>query len=298
MAVADRTVAAPRASERPASAMIEPILRYVFLTLFALIFLMPFILSLLGTFKSNGELTAYPPSFLPRQWDFSNWPRVWNFTLPSVEGRLMPLWFWNSSWLAIVNVLTRLFFCSLVAYAFARIPFPFKNTIFTIMLATMAIPAAVTLLPGYVFFTRLGWVNTFWPLIIPRLIDIGGIYMLTQAFRSIPKELEEAAFLDGLGRFGTYWRVALPLIVPTLITFSILQFQGSWNDYLTPLLFLQKPDIMTLPIGMGFFKGQFSNDYAAQMVGAMLNAIPVLLLFLFFNRYYTGSASYSGLAGQ
>jgi multiple sugar transport system permease protein len=298
MAVADRTIAAPSASQRPASAMIEPILRYILLTFFALIFIMPFILSLLGTFKSNSELTAYPPSFFPRQWDFSNWPRVWNFTLPAVEGRLMPLWFWNSSWLAIVNVLSRLFFCSLVAYSFARIPFPFKNTIFTIMLATMAIPVSVTLLPGYVFFTRLGWVNTFWPLIIPRLIDIGGIYMLTQAFRSIPKELEEAAFLDGLGRFGTYWRVGLPLIVPTLITFSILQFQGSWNDYLTPLLFLQKPEIMTLPIGMGFFKGQFSNDYAAQMVGAMLNAIPVLILFFFFNRYYTGSASYSGLAGQ
>jgi multiple sugar transport system permease protein len=298
MTVADRTVVAQRAESRPASAMLGPIVRYVFLTFFALIFIMPFVLSLLGTFKSNGELTAYPPSFLPREWDFSNWPRVWNFTLPSVGSRLLPLWFWNSSWLAIVNVVFKLFFCSLVAYAFARIPFPFKNTVFTIMLATMAIPAAVTLLPGYVFFTRLGWVNTFWPLIIPRLIDVGGIYMLTQAFRSIPKELEEAAFLDGLGRFGTYWRVALPLIVPTLITFAILQFQGSWNDYLTPLLFLQKPDIMTLPIGMGFFKGQFSSDYSAQMVGAMLNAIPVLILFFFFNRYYTGSASYSGLAGQ
>ncbi len=272
--------------------------RYALLSLAALIAFAPFLLSLLGTFKSNAELTAFPPSVLPERWTLDTWARVWNFTLPSVEGRVLPRWLFNSTWLALVNVAAQLFFCSLAAYAFARIRFPGRDLIFSLALATMAIPAAVTLLPGYVFFARLGWIDTYWPLIIPNLATVSGIFLLRQFFLSIPRELEEAAYLDGLGRFGTYWNIALPLAKPALITLGILQFQGSWNDYLKPLLFLQDVNLMTLPVGMGFFKGQYTNDFGALLVGAMFNAIPVLALFFFFNRYYTQSGSYSGLAGQ
>ncbi|GAB4195404.1 MAG: carbohydrate ABC transporter permease [Roseiflexaceae bacterium] len=274
------------------------VLRYALLSLAALIAFAPFLLSLLGTFKTNAELTAFPPSILPERWTLDTWARVWNFTLPAVEGRVLPRWLFNSTWLALVNVATQLFFCSLAAYAFARIRFPGRDLIFSLALATMAIPAAVTLLPGYVFFARLQWIDTYWPLIIPNLVTVSGIFLLRQFFLSIPKELEEAAYLDGLGRFGTYWNIALPLAKPALITLGILQFQGSWNDYLKPLLFLQNVSLMTLPVGMGFFKGQYTNDFGALLVGAMFNAIPVLALFFFFNRYYTQSGSYSGLAGQ
>lgn len=296
---ADQRPAVASAQPQPrASVNVGMIVRYVLLTLFAVFAFMPFILSFLGTFKSNVELTAYPPTFFPSMWKADNWARVWNFKLPSVQGILFPLWLWNSAWLAVVNVITQLFFCSLAAYAFARIPFKGRDTIFSIALATMTIPFAVTLIPGFVFFARLGWVNTFLPLIIPNLVVVSGIYILAQFFRSLPKELEEAAFLDGLGRFGTYWNIALPLSRPALITLGILQFQASWNNYIQPLLFLQRPNIMTLTVGMGFFKGQFSNDYSAQLVGAMFNAIPVLILFFIFSRYFTNSGSYSGLAGQ
>ena len=280
------------------SATIGLIIRYGLLTVFAIIAFMPFVLSFLGTFKNNNELIAYPPTFFPNQWINTNWVRVWNFSLPSFEGILFPRWLFNSLWLAVVNVFTQLFFCSLAAYAFARIPFPGRNLIFSIALATMTIPFAVTLIPGFVFFAKLGWINTFWPLIIPNLVSVSGIYILAQFFRAIPKELEEAAFMDGLGRFGTYRVIALPLARPALITLAILQFQASWNNYIQPLLFLQKPDIMTLTVGMGFFKGQFSNDYSAQLVGAMFNAIPVLLLFFIFSKYFTNSGSTAGLAGQ
>jgi multiple sugar transport system permease protein len=176
--------------------------------------------------------------------------------------------------------------------------FPGRDIIYSFIIATMAIPAVITLIPGFVFFARLGWVNTYWPLIVPSLVTPFGILMLTQFFKSIPKELEEAAQMDGLGRFGTYTRIALPLSRPALITLAILAFQGSWNNFTGPLLFLQKPELMTLTVGMNFFRTQFSNDFSAILVGAMFNAIPVLILFFILNRYFLESASYSGLAGQ
>lgn len=295
------------AERRSASSYIGTAVRYVLLAIFSLVAFAPFILSFLGTFKTAPEILAFPPTIFPEQWNLVNWIRVWNFTIPSAPGALLPLWLFNSTWLAIVNVVTQLFFCSLAAYAFARIRFPGRDIIFFAIIASMAVPAAVTLIPGFVFFSNLPafglqgsptWINTFLPLIIPKLVVPVGILTLTQFFKSIPRELEEAAYLDGLGRFGTYWNVALPLSRPALLTFAIIAFQGSWNDFVGPLLFLQRPDIMTLTVGMSFFRYQYTNDLTAILVGAMFNAIPMLILFFIFSRYYMESSSYSGLAGQ
>jgi multiple sugar transport system permease protein len=286
------------AEGRPASFYLIAAIRYGLLTLIAVIAFMPFVLSFLGTFKTNVELTSFPPKFLPEQWSLENWVRVWNFSLPSVEGAVMPRWIWNSTWLALVNVASQLFFCSLAGYAFARMRFPGRDIIYSFIIATMAIPGVITMIPGFVFFARLGWINTFWPLIVPSIVTPFGILMLTQFFKSIPKELEEAAAIDGLSRFGSYLRIALPLSRPALITLAILAFQASWNNFTAPLLFLQRPDMMTLTVGMNFFRTQFSNDISAILVGAMFNAIPVLILFFILNRYFLESASYSGLAGQ
>ena len=295
---ADRVVPRKTTHTRPASFYIGAVLRYGLLTLAAIIAFSPFILSFLGTFKTNLELTSFPPQILPQQWIFDNWVRVWNFTLPTVDGQVLPRWLFNSVWLAVLNVILRLFFCSLAAYAFARMEFPGRNIIFAIVIASMAFPGEVSLIPGFVFYTQLGWVNTYWPLIIPDMVVAFGVFMLTQFFKGIPKDLEEAAYIDGMGRFGVYWRIILPLSRPILVTLAILQFQAVWNDFVKPLLFLQRPEIMTLTVGMNFFQNQFSNDFSAILVGAMFNAIPVLLLFFFLNRYFLESASYSGLAGQ
>ena len=284
--------------ERPSSYYIGAVIRYTLLTLLALLAFSPFILSFLGTFKTNAELAAFPPTILPKQWQLDNWVRVWNFKLPSVQGPVLPRWLLNSAWLAAVNVSVRLFFCSLAAYAFARMRFPGRDLIFTIVIASMAFPAEITLIPGYVFYARINWVNTYWPLIIPDIAIPFGIFMLTQFFRSIPRELEEAAYIDGASRFRTYWSIALPLSRPALLTLGIIQFQGSWNDFTKPLLFLQKPNLMTLTVGMNFFKSQYVNDLSAILVGAMFNAIPMLIIFFIFNKYYMEGASYSGLAGQ
>jgi multiple sugar transport system permease protein len=288
-------VAAPKQSPLQT---IGTAVRYILITALEFLVFMPFILSFLGTFKSNAEVTAYPPTILPRELHPENWPATWNVEISGAGPNVFARWFFNSFWLALLNMVTQLFFCSLAAYAFARMRFFGKDVIFAFIIASMAIPGAITLIPGYVFFARLGWINTYLPLIIPKLVVPFGIFMLTQFFKSIPKELEEAAYMDGASRFGTYWNVALPLSRPALITLAIIQFQGSWNDFLGPLLYLRDAKLLTLTVGLNFFKTQYAVEWSKILVGSMFNAIPILILFFIFNKYYMEGASYSGLAGQ
>ena len=206
------TVSSRRGSPRPS---VSVVLRYILITVLAILVFMPFILSFLGTFKTNPEVTAYPPTFLPREWHPENWAQTWSVEISGAGQYVFARWFFNSFWLAVVNMVTQLFFCSLAAYAFARMRFPGKELIFAFIIASMAIPGAVTLIPGYVFFAKLGWINTYWPLIVPKLVVPFGIFMLTQFFKSIPRELEEAAYIDGASRFRTYWNVAMPLSRPS-----------------------------------------------------------------------------------
>jgi multiple sugar transport system permease protein len=295
---AERRPVAVATPGQPVGDRVWLILRYVLLTVLALLVFMPFILSFLGTFKTNREVTAFPPTFLPQEWHFENWAQTWSVEIAGAGQNVFGRWLFNSLWLALVNMVAQVFFCSLAAYAFARMRFPGKDLIFAFMIATMAIPGYVTLIPGYVFYARLGWINTYWPLIVPSLVVPFGIFMLTQFFKSIPKELEEAAYIDGASRFRTYRSVVLPLSRPALLTLAILQFQGSWNDYLKPLLYLRKADLMTLTVGLGFFQTQFAVEWNKILVGAMFNAIPILVIFFIFSKYYMEGASYSGLAGQ
>lgn len=292
----------------------DRIIRYVLLTIFGLLFFAPFLLAFFGTFKSTAEIVAFPPRVLPQQWRFENWANTWNAQLPGsqnawpawlngilpafLQGKLFPRWLFNSLWLALLNCVTQVFFCSLAGYAFARMQFPGKNLLFSFMIATMAIPSVITLIPGYVFFARLGWINKYWPLIVPSLVAPFGIFLMTQFLKSIPRELEEAAFIDGAGRFRTFWQVALPLARPALLTLAVIQFQGSWNNFVGPLLYLRRADLMTLTVGLSFFKSQFRVEWDKILIGSMFNAIPILIIFFIFNRYYIEGASQSGLAGQ
>lgn len=311
-----RPATTPRlaAARRPATYYLDRVIRYSLLTLAGLIFMLPFILSFLGTFKSPAEITAYPPKFLPSEWRWQNWVDTWNVQIPTrggvwpewllplipaaLEDKIFPRWLFNSLWLALVKDGIQLFCSALAGYAFARISFPGKGLLFAFMIATMAIPAWITLIPGYVFYARIGWVDDYWPLIIPQIAPAFGIFLMTQFMKSIPHELEEAAYIDGASRFKTFWSVALPLTRPALITLAIIQFQGVWNDFIGPLLYLRSPEKMTLTVGLGFFQAQRRTDWAAILIGAMYNAIPILIIFFIFNRYYIEGASYSGLAGQ
>jgi multiple sugar transport system permease protein len=169
--------------------------------------------------------------------------------------------------------------------------------IFTFMLATMMIPGALTLVPKYVIIAKMGWVNTAYGLIIPSIVDVFGIFMLTQFFKAVPRDLEEAAFIDGASHFQIYKDVIMPLAKPALLTLFILQFQGMWNDFLTPLLYLNTPDMWVLNVALGVFQQQYKAAWNLTLVGAMINAIVPLTLFFFFSRYYIEGVSYSGLKG-
>lgn len=298
----------------PATYYIDRTVRYAVLILIGILFMLPFILSFLGTFKTQQEITAFPPSIFPSQWLGDSWARAWSvniatrggvwpdWLLPllpaSLEGKIFPRWLFNSLWLALVKDVLQVFCSALAGYAFARMSFPGKNMLFAFMLATMAIPGWITLIPGFVFYANLGWVDTYWPLIIPQIAPAFGIFLMAQFMKSIPRELEEAAYIDGASRFKTFWSIALPLARPALITLAILQFQGVWNDFLGPLLYLRSPENMTLTVGLAFFRSQYSTDWGAILVGSMFNAIPILIIFFIFNKYYISGASYSGLAGQ
>jgi multiple sugar transport system permease protein len=161
----------------------------------------------------------------------------------------------------------------------------------------MMIPGAVTLIPAFVLMSKLQVLNTYWALILPGLVGAGSIFMLTQFFKAVPYELEEAAFMDGASRFQIYKDVLLPLARPALLTVFILQFQAMWNNFLTPLLYLNAPRMWVLNVALSTFSDQYQANYNLILVGAMFNAIPVLLLFFFFSRYYIEGAAYSGVKG-
>ena len=270
-------------------------LRYLLLCVIGLILFTPFILAALGTFKSNAEIIRFPPTFFPAEWHVENWPRLWNTDIGS--GGTFPRWLFNTAFLSVTLATLQVIFCSMAAYAFSRMEFPGKNAIFNFMLATLMIPAAINLIPAYVLMTKLRLINTFWSLILPGAVAAGSIFLLTQFFKSIPKDLEEAAFIDGASHMEIYRNVILPLARPALLTVFILQFQAMWNNFLQPLLYLNSPDKYVLNVALSIFQQQFKAQWNLTLVGAMFNAIPVMILFFLFSKYFVEGVAYTGIKG-
>jgi multiple sugar transport system permease protein len=275
--------------------IINLIVRYTILVAIGVVLFAPFTLAALGSFKTGAEIIAYPPELLPADWLAENWSRVWNADFG--EGATFPRWLFNTTFLSVTIAVAQVIFCSMAAYAFARLKFAGRDGIFNFMLGTMMIPGAVTLIPAFVLMSKLQLLNTYWSLILPGLVSAGSIFMLTQFFKAVPFELEEAAFMDGANRFQIYKDVLLPLARPALLTVFILQFQAMWNNFLTPLLYLNSPRMWVLNVALSTFSDQYQANYNLILVGAMFNAIPVLLLFFFFSRYYIEGAAYAGVKG-
>lgn len=294
MAVATRTRDTAEAGEAGAS-RVQNTLKYILLVLLAAIALAPFVLAFLGTFKTDAEIIAYPPKILPQNWLVENWAKTWNTNFGL--GATFPRWLINTAIVAVGSALLQVIFCSMAAYAFARLRFPGRDIVFAFMLASMMIPSAITLIPAYVVMTKIGFINTYWSLLIPGAIGAANIFLLTQFLRAVPRELEEAAIVDGATRFRIYKDVVLPLARPALLTVLILQFQGMWNSFLPPLLYLNTPDMWVLNVAISTFQQQYKAAWNLTLVAAMFNAIPVLILFAFFNRYYIEGISYAGLKG-
>ncbi|MBK6431830.1 MAG: carbohydrate ABC transporter permease [Anaerolineae bacterium] len=295
VATAPRMLRVPTSEEAARTRQRQAALKYVLLGLIGIVSLTPFILAFLGTFKTDAEIIAYPPKLLPDRWLVQNWIKTWGTNFG--EGATFPRWLANTAVVAVGSAILQVVACSMAAYAFARLRFPGKNAVFSFMLASMMIPGAVTLIPAYVVMTKISFVNTYWSLLVPGAISAGNIFLLTQFLKAVPRELEEAAFVDGASRFRIYKDVVLPLARPALLTVFILQFQGMWNAFMAPLLYLNTPKMWVLNVAISSFQQQYKAAWNLTLVAAMFNAIPVLILFAFFSRYYIEGVSYAGLKG-
>ncbi len=275
--------------------VINTFFRYLLLLIIGVIMLLPFIMAFLGTVKTDQEILAYPPKFFPEVWRWDNWARVWNTDLGA--GGTFPRWLFNTAFLSVTVAVSQAVFGSMAAFAFSRLKFAGRDAVFNYMLATMMIPGAVTLIPAYVLMTKLQLINTFWSLILPGLVSAGSIFTLTSFFRSIPVDLEEAAIIDGATYMQIFRTVILPLARPAILTVLILQFQSMWNSFMQPLLYLNSPDKYVLNVALSIFQQQYKSQWNLTLVGAMFNAIPILILFFIFSRYYIEGVAYSGIKG-
>jgi ABC-type glycerol-3-phosphate transport system permease component len=288
-------VAAGEKEAKPFRFYLDRVLRYTVLILIGAVLFAPFVLAALGSFKTGAEIIAYPPQFLPNEWLTENWVRVWNTDFG--QGATFPRWLFNTAFLSVAIAVAEVIACSMAAYAFARLRFPGRDAVFNFMLATMMIPGAVTLIPAFVLMSKLQLLNSYWSLLLPGIVSAGAIFMLTQFLKSIPRDLEEAAVIDGASQFQIYKDVVLPLARPALLTVFILQFQAMWNNFLTPLLYLSSPRMWVLNVALASFRQQYQAQYNLVLVGAMFNAIPVLILFFLFSKYYIEGVAYAGVKG-
>lgn len=268
-------------------------LAYVLLIGFALIEFLPFIWALSASFKNQQEIQSslsFPPKFIPDNPTLQNYGDIFS---------IVPFgtWYLNSFFVAIVTTLLTLFFASTSGYAFARIPFPGRDIVFWLIVGTMAIPSVITIIPTYILLKTIGLTDTIQGLIIPFMVTAFGIFLMRQFFVSIPGELEEAARVDGAGRIRIFWQIVLPLARPALSALTIFTFMGRWNDFLMPLIIIGKSDLFTLPLGMSTFRGQYKTDWNLLMSGSILVMIPIVILYIVFQRFFIEGIATTGLKG-
>ncbi len=269
----------------------DSLLLYLLLSLIAVIMLFPLLWLLSTALKSPQEnLFQLPPQWIPQHPTLENFSTVWN---SQPFGRYL----FNSSFVAICTVVCNLLFCSLAAYPLARLEFTGRRVIFASILATLAIPFQIIMVPLYVLTVQLRLNNTYLGIMFPYLAGAFGIFLLRQAFAAVPKELEEAARMDGCSELGIWGRIMLPAIRPALVTLAIFTFIGSWSDFLWPLIVLDRPELYTLPLGVAQLSGAFSLDWRLISAGAILSIVPVLILFVLVQRYVISTNASSGIKG-
>lgn len=273
--------------------LLQRIAIYAVLILFALIFLMPLAWMFSTSFKPKSQWFSRDISWIPRTITTANYASILNNpTLP------MTRWFLNSMLLGGAVTALILFVDSLAAYAYARMEFAGRKLLFGLLLATLFLPGVMFLVPNFLTIFRLGLLNNYAGVIIPGLAGVFGVFFLRQFFETIPKELEEAAQIDGASPVQTFFSIALPLAKPALATLGIITFLGSWNDFLWPLLILKDRAKLTLPVGLRTLQGAYTSEYGQMMAGAVVAAVPVLILYVLLQRYIVASVATTGLAGQ
>ena len=282
----------PWLQRRSTQRVIRRTLLYLILTLFAGLFIIPLVWMISTSFKSLQQQSVWPPVWIPSPLLWQNYPDAFAF-LPLGRYTLNTLTI-TTSWL-IGTFLS----CPLVAYAFARIRFPGRETLFIVLIATIMLPGAVRLIPTYLMFDRLGWLNTYLPLIVPAFFGSPFfIFLLRQYFRTFPPDLSDAARIDGAREWDILFRIYLPMSGPALAVVAILGFQSQWNDFFDPLIYLNRDDLRTLALGLYYFRAfQDTTNWGQMMAAATVMTLPILLLFAMFQRYFIQGVALTGTKG-
>jgi multiple sugar transport system permease protein len=258
----------------------------------AVAMLAPFFWMATTSLKAHRYVFAYPPQIIPNPIVFQNYTDALT-ELP------VALAYFNSLKIAVLVTGGTLLTCSLAGYAFAKLRFRGRDALFLTILATMMIPGQITLLPAFVFYQKIGWLNTHYPLIVPGVLtNPFGVFLMRQFLRTVPTELEDAARVDGANPLRIYWSLMLPLIKPALATLGIFTFMGSWNDFLAPLIFLSSPSMMTVPVLLASFRGVYgTTEWGPLMAASCMAVAPVLAVYAFAQRYFVEGITLTGLKG-
>ena len=254
----------------------------------ALLTLAPFLWMILTSFKEVGEIFSYPPTWWPEVFTLDNYARAF-------QAAPFGKFYLNSLFVATTVTLGQLVTCSMAAYAFARMEFWGRDVLFFLFLATMMVPAHVTMIPSFMILHSLGMIDTYGALIIPGLASAFGTFLLRQFFLSIPKELEEAAFLDGCGRFRVLWRIIVPLSRPALATLAIFTFMGVFNDFLWALVVINSQELYTVQLGLAIFRDRYSTEWGSLMAGSVVATLPILIVFFLAQKQFIQGIALSGL---
>ncbi|MCF8435567.1 MAG: carbohydrate ABC transporter permease [Ignavibacteriales bacterium] len=261
------------------SETVKKILLYLLAFLVGAASLMPFLWMVSASFMPSGSANTYPPKFLPDAIDFSHYISL--FSRIDLTRNLL-----NSLVISIGVTFFSLFFNSLTGYAFAKLRFAGKESIFKVMLSSMIIPGQVTMLPVFLMLKNMGLINTYWAIIVPAMSSVFGIFLIRQFAMSIPDSLIEAAKIDGAGEFEIYFRIILPLIKPIIITLGIFTFMGSWNDFLWPLIVMTDSSMYTMPVALSNLMGEHVQDTELMMAGSVITILPVIIIFIILQRFY------------
>ena len=291
------TIAYPAKGTRSRKAIftaknVSRFLSYFVLTLGLSFTLLPFIMMILSSFKTNLENLRVPPTFWPENFTLENYRAIFNDPkLPLLK------FYFNSSFVSFYTVISTLFTSSLVGYMFAKFEFTGKRLLFGWFLTMMMIPMQITMIPSYLILSKLHLINSLWGLVIFSMVDAFGIFMMRQFCETLPNELLDAGRIDGASEWQIYWRIVLPQLSAPLATLGILGFMGTWNAYLWPMIVLQKIDVRTLPIILTWFNSTHTGQGALVMAATVLIIMPILIVFIFFQRWIVQGFTMTGMKG-
>jgi multiple sugar transport system permease protein len=251
----------------------------------------PFVWMISTSLKAGSSIFQYPPKLIPVPPVWGNYRDVFD-RMPMLES------FFNSVKIAVVNTFGTILSASMAAYGFAKIRFRGKNMLFMILLSTMMIPGQVTLIPMFIWFKNLGWIDTHYPLIIPAVLcNAYGVFLLRQFFMTIPDSYSESAKIDGASQFSIFFRIMLPLCIPALTTLGVFTFMYNWNNFLTPLIYLNSRIKFTIPLIIMSFKGSYSTNWNLLMAASAISIVPIIIVYMFAQRYFIEGVVLSGIKG-